>query len=336
MRILVVDDSEDARALLKVCLEEAGFDDLAFAATGAEALAYLGVEPPTHRGIAVDLVLLDVELPDFDGICALARMRQLPHLRPIPVIVVTSHDDEQVLEQAFAAGAVDFVSKPFRLGELMARIRAALRSKREREGGVSRARELGSRARALAQAEPSLGRTPNRDTLTSLANRRHLRVVLGAEWRRGGRAGIPLSLLMVDVDCFHHFNEAYGHLEGDACLRQIAAVLTSVASRESDVVSRWDGEAFGVLLPGTVPDGAWRVAEAARRGVEALGIDHPGSRCAKVVTISIGAATLIPHNDLAPETLIAAAEEALYEAKQGGRNQVRAADLTAATQVSGR
>lgn len=164
------------------------------------------------------------------------------------------------------------------------------------------------------------------DGLTGLANRRHLDVAAGREWSRCAREHLPLSALMVDADRFKLFNDRYGHLAGDDCLRAIAAQLTAAARRPADVAARYGGEEFVLLLPGTGPDGAACVAERLCRRIPELGLAHEGNGEFGVVTVSIGIATAWPE-DAAGEyadtvALFLEADAALYLAKAGGRNRV--------------
>lgn len=187
-------------------------------------------------------------------------------------------------------------------------------------------RELNDRL--LAQAE-LLHAQAYLDGLTGVANRRRFDEALAAEWRRCRREGVPLALLMIDIDQFKRFNDRYGHQAGDEALKAVAAALRMGLGRSSDMVARYGGEEFVCLLPDSDPAGAVVVGEALRAAVERLGIAHDDSSVASVVTVSVGVAAWIPDGDGDPERLLAAADAALYAAKQGGRNRVRSAPLPA-------
>jgi diguanylate cyclase (GGDEF)-like protein/PAS domain S-box-containing protein len=187
-------------------------------------------------------------------------------------------------------------------------------------------RELNDRL--LAQAE-LLHAQAYLDGLTGVANRRRFDEALAAEWRRCRREGVPLALLMIDIDQFKRFNDRYGHQAGDEALKAVAAALRMGLGRSSDMVARYGGEEFVCLLPDSDPAGAVVVGEALRAAVERLGIAHDDSSVASVVTVSVGVAAWIPDGDADPERLLAAADAALYAAKQGGRNRVRSAPLPA-------
>ena len=168
------------------------------------------------------------------------------------------------------------------------------------------------------------------DGLTGIANRRRLDQALMQEWRRAARDGTEVSLALMDVDRFKLFNDRYGHQAGDECLRGVAGALAGTAQRPADLVARYGGEEMAALLPGTDARGAGDVAEGIRAAVEALAVPHEGSAPAMVVTVSVGVATATPRANDDPaagvRALLAAADQALYEAKRTGRNRVVAAD----------
>ena len=159
------------------------------------------------------------------------------------------------------------------------------------------------------------------DGLTGLYNRRHLDELLVIAWRRGERDRCPLSVLMIDVDFFKSYNDHYGHLDGDACLRQIAAMLHSVARRPGDVAARYGGEEFVILLPATDAAGAAEMARNVQTEMRALHLEHKASRLG-LVTLSIGLATFRPSAVAKPQELLAEADLGLYKAKMEGRDRI--------------
>lgn len=162
----------------------------------------------------------------------------------------------------------------------------------------------------------------NTDSLTGLANRRYFDEVLSTEFRRLKRSGAPLSLIMLDVDRFKSFNDSYGHLAGDDCLRQIGAALETFVGRVTDLAARYGGEEFVVILTETDQCGAATLAERIRKAIESLAIPHPGSDIAEYVTVSIGVVTAHTARLTSPEQVVALADDALYCAKKGGRNRI--------------
>jgi diguanylate cyclase (GGDEF)-like protein len=181
-----------------------------------------------------------------------------------------------------------------------------------------------ARTRELLQANELLVELSYLDPLTGIGNRRRFEERLLTEWKRAVRARSYLSLLMIDIDHFKPFNDAYGHQQGDVCLKGVATALVDALPRAGDSVARYGGEEFAVILPLTDRAGAVKVAESLRQRIEALAIPHKASSISRVVTISCGVATFIPAIDIEAGELIRLADEALYRAKQGGRNQTRA------------
>ena len=175
---------------------------------------------------------------------------------------------------------------------------------------------------ALKEANKELERLASVDGLTQIANRRQFDEYLEKEWKRMKREQKKLSLILSDIDCFKLFNDNYGHQEGDECLKNVAQAIHSIERRPADLTARYGGEEFVVVLPDTDSAGAVHVAELIRKKVQSLQIPHAHSKAEPVVTLSLGVSTLLPGNDHEPKALITAADEALYEAKESGRNRV--------------
>lgn len=160
------------------------------------------------------------------------------------------------------------------------------------------------------------------DALTGIGNRRKFDSALELTVRRAGRTGTGVGLVLIDLDHFKAFNDHYGHQEGDRCLRTVAQTLEQSAKRATDIVCRYGGEEFAVVVTHTEPDGPARLAEVLRATIEKLSLEHTGSPCG-TVTISAGAAFWEPSSSgLSPDTLIRAADSELYQAKDAGRNQI--------------
>lgn len=167
-----------------------------------------------------------------------------------------------------------------------------------------------------------LGKQSQEDPMTQLANRRYFNEVYQQEWDRGRRSGQPLSLIFIDVDHFKKYNDHYGHLEGDTCLIAVAGVLAAQVRRAGDLAVRYGGEEFVILLPNTPLDGALRVANKVLSSVDALNMPHAASTTEPYVTVSVGVASTKPDAALRALDLLEAADNALYEAKEGGRHRV--------------
>jgi len=172
----------------------------------------------------------------------------------------------------------------------------------------------------LQQANQELQRLASSDGLTHVANRRCFDEFLAQEWQRLAREQSPLSMILCDVDCFKLYNDTYGHLAGDDALRQVAQAIAQAVKRPADLVARYGGEEFAVILPSTDATGATTVAAEILANVKALQIPHASSQVAEFITLSVGVATTIPHNQFSAATLIVAADQGLYRAKAQGRN----------------
>jgi len=175
---------------------------------------------------------------------------------------------------------------------------------------------------ALQKANQKLRELATMDGLTGIANRRRFDEQLAQEWRRLGREGAPISLIMGDIDHFKLYNDTYGHQAGDDCLRTVAVAISETARRPADLAARYGGEEFAVILPNTDRDGALRVAREIREEVRRLALDHRSSPVGPHVTVSLGVATVIPTLKISPEQLLARADQALYQAKEQGRDRV--------------
>lgn len=177
-------------------------------------------------------------------------------------------------------------------------------------------------ARALQEANQQLERSSNTDALTGLANRRQLDLRLSEEWARAQRHGLPLALLMIDVDHFKRYNDAHGHVDGDECLRKIGLALGACATRVTDLVARYGGEEFVLLLPHTDHKEALLVAHRCIEAVDAAAIEHLDSPTSATVTVSIGVAAMQPEVEQQSADLVRMADAALYAAKLKGRHRV--------------
>ncbi|OEZ92249.1 diguanylate cyclase domain-containing protein [Duganella phyllosphaerae] len=291
-RILVVDDAMENVQILHQALRDE--HEVLFALSGDKAIEVALAQQP-------DLILLDAVMPGMDGYAVCAALDASPRLQDIPVIFVTALSQPEDETRALEAGAVDFISKPFNVAVVRARVRSQLTIKRQ------------------ADAMRELSMT---DGLTGVANRRHFNDRLESEWRRCARANLPLSLIMIDIDHFKLYNDHYGHQAGDLCLQQISAAMKRCAARPQDLLARYGGEEFILLLPQEGPEGAEVVAQRIQEEVRKLAVLHAASPTAATVTISMGLATAMPPLDRQDaNALIRNADAHLYQAKQTGRNR---------------
>lgn len=289
--VLLVDD---VATNLDVLLEQLSQEniDIRIALSGEEGLHLA-------RSLKPDLILLDVMMPGMDGYEVCRLLKQDSTLTNIPVVFLTAHDEEIEVERGFALGAVDYIHKPFSLPILKARVRSHL---------------------ALKLKSDLLEELASTDGLTQVANRRRFDETLAYEWERAQRGHHPLSLIMVDVDHFKHYNDHFGHSAGDQCLQSVAKALSNALHRPGDLLARFGGEEFAVLLPDTELNGAIQFAEKLRRSVSELNLQAP-PRGADRVSISLGVACILPEH-LNAAQLLAAADAQLYQAKREGRNRV--------------
>jgi len=256
-----------------------------------------------------DLILLDIVMPEMDGYEVCRRLKEKCRTRNIPIIFITAKDQEEDETAGLGLGAVDYITKPFSLPIVNARIKTHLELKRHRD---------------------FLENLSTRDGLTGVPNRRTFDKRLQMEWRRSIRESTPLALLMVDIDHFKAFNDNYGHLAGDDCLKLVAKSLAASLKRPGDFFARYGGEEFACVLPQTDLEGAAYLAEKMLAQIESLGIPHNFSSVTRHVTISIGSACIYPTNPRSADILIDAADKCLYEAKKDGRNRVRTTDVPCA------
>lgn len=303
--VLVVDDDFDIATYIEANLRIEGFDVLV-AHDGAEALEMIDNELP-------DLALLDVMMPKVDGLEVARRIKSDESLPFIPVIMQTALDTTENMVQGFEAGADDYITKPINFRELDARVRSLLRIQ-------SLQAALEQRERELSAANAQLLIMSSTDVLTGVANRRSLEERLHDMWEHSQRLHEPLSVVMCDIDHFKRVNDEYGHQAGDAVLQQFAKLLADEA-REIDRVGRYGGEEFVLLLPGTVLDAAVTFAERIRDRVEQREFAYGDGRTLHR-TMSCGVAAWPHPRILNQEDLIKAADDALYVAKETGRNRV--------------
>jgi diguanylate cyclase (GGDEF)-like protein len=300
----------------------AGYPEVVTAESATDAFEQLGFYDLGGEATDVELILMDIVMPEINGIEACERLKSDERFKDIPVIIVSGMGDLQKLQSAFDAGAVDYVTKPVNKVEILARIRSALSLKRETDRRKRREHQLIELAVKLEETNRQLQCLSSLDGLTGIPNRRSCDEFMEKEWRRAVRDAQSFAMIMLDIDFFKSFNDTYGHLAGDDCLRSVATALHELVKRPGDLIGRYGGEEFIVLLPETDIKGAGAVAEAMRLAVVALGIPNAASTVADRVTLSAGVAATVPEKSTAVKDLIAAADKALYQAKKEGRNRV--------------
>jgi two-component system cell cycle response regulator len=299
MRILIVDDDEDYLHLLRMILERQGhmIDE---AASGLQAWNHLQTE-------AISFVITDWMLPELDGVELIRRIRKANFPYYTYLILLTAKKALNDIVDGLEAGADDYLTKPFDISEFKARI-----------GIGERILNLEARLRESLQQLASLA---SHDSLTGLLNRRALYEVIEKEQARTRNAGIPLSVVMIDLDHFKLINDQYGHLVGDEALCQVAKTIME-RKRSSDHAGRWGGEEFLLVLPGANVQEAGYVAERMRIAISLLAIPLKDGRVVSV-RASLGVAGTIPGEEFSLERLVEGADKALYMAKAAGRDLVK-------------
>ncbi|MGB3613351.1 MAG: PleD family two-component system response regulator [Elainellaceae cyanobacterium] len=301
LTLLLADDDLFTRRFLTACFAQEGGYCVVEVDNGAACLeAYHTVEP--------DIILLDASMPTMDGFECCQRLRAHRPAASLPILMITGLNDSVSVDRAFDAGATDYVTKPIHWPVLRQRVRLYI-ERHQLHKDLERANQLLHKMAAL-------------DGLTQISNRRSFDGRLQREWQRLARESRPLALALFDVDFFKVYNDTYGHLAGDNCLRQIAAAAEQTVRRPADLVARYGGEEFALLMPNTGEAGAVAIAHQLCHAVRQLGIYHGASPMGDHVSLSVGVASLIPTAEEPAESLINAADVALYRAKEQGRDCV--------------
>ncbi len=278
------------------------------------------------RGLALaralprpDLILLDVAMPGLNGFEVCKALKNDPDTADIPILFITARSSEENEVRGLEMGGADFISKPIRPEIVRARVRVQL--------------TLLQQKRQLQQMHDQVLALSLTDGLTGLANRRRFDQFLQQELTRSQRAQSPLGLLMMDVDHFKCYNDHYGHVAGDSCLKRLADVLASQAQRPPDFIARYGGEEFACVLPDTDLDGVRKVGRGILDAIRGLCLPHPASPTEEMLTFSIGGTAIIPQRTTKARQLIDGVDSFLYESKNKGRNCMTVRALAEPVQV---
>lgn len=288
MKMLIADDDPITRHLLAGTLTRWGYDVVS-CSDGQQALNVLLEDQ-------IKLAILDWEMPEMNGIEICRHIRTLAGSQPY-IVLLSARNTQLDVIAGLEAGADDFVRKPFDAGELRARLKTGMR---------------------IIELEKSLQEQALRDPLTGLYNRRYMQETLERELNRAVRKNTEVGIILADIDHFKKINDTFGHQAGDVVLREISGFLRDHI-RSSDVVCRFGGEEFLLVLPDSSADGAFARAEDLRSSLAECEIEYQGRSID--VTFSAGVA-VFPHSGATVDELIAAADRALYHAKSEGRNRV--------------
>lgn len=305
MKILLVEDSATLRYAMRNYIIEAGHTPL-IAQSGEEALQMLETTP-------VDMIIMDVEMPGLNGFETTRLIREWLGGHWIPIIFVTGRNEDESYREGIDAGGDDYLIKPVSAMIIKAKIRAMERITEMRD----QLHHLNAELEALSQLD-SLTQTYNRRTFNELASQ---------QWLLAARNQKPVSLLMIDVDHFKLYNDHYGHPAGDSCLKKITRAIRDCLHRPFDLLGRYGGEEFIVLLPETDSLGAMKVAQSIAETLEKIGLRHEVSPTHHQVTVSIGGACCANTMVYSLEELIKRADRTLYKAKHSGRNRAIVDDI---------
>ena len=312
--ILVVEDNTTTRMMIRSKIEQQGYRVLENT-NGEECLE-------TCQKLKPSMILLDGVMPRLDGFGCCAKLHNILGDDCPPILIITALDDSESVDRAFEVGATDYITKPIHWPVLLQRVKRLLQTRwamNELKRQIEKERLL---TEQLEIANQKLKKIASVDELTQIANRRSFDLYLKREWHRMSREKAYLSLMLCDVDFFKFYNDTYGHQAGDRCLQKVASVLKQNAKRPADLVARYGGEEFVIVLSRTTAKGAMEIGENIRQEIKELEISHASSQISPVVTVSIGIASIVPIPNFPAEKLIAKADEALYWAKEQGRDRV--------------
>ncbi len=292
--LLIVDDLPLNIRLLTQVLRDVGYR-LLFATNGADALDIARAEQP-------DLILLDINMPEMDGYEVCKRLKSRHSTRRIPIIFLTARGEEEDETYGLELGAVDYISKPLRINSVKIRIKNHLELKYQRD---------------------FLENLSSLDGLTGIPNRRRFDEFIEHAWINAAKHQQTLAVIMIDIDYFKQFNDYYGHIQGDDCLKEVAQMLTEQIDFQHNLVARYGGEEFVCVLPNMDGYQTLALAQKIRQAVHKQQIPHQASPISELLTVSIGIAATVATEGLQPEYLLKQADKALYNAKSMGRNQIQ-------------
>lgn len=320
MKVLMVDDRPSNLFVLENILKNEDIE-IDKAISGNEALSLV-----LEKEYA--LVLLDVQMPDIDGFETAELMRGMEKTKHIPIIFVTAiNKEKKYVFKGYEVGAIDYIYKPVDPTILRSKVRIFAALSRQKVLLKNQAKELQEKIeelevtkKQLIDLNVELKILSTIDGLTQIPNRREFDEVINREWKNTKRENNDLSLIILDIDYFKLFNDNYGHVEGDECLKLVAKTLKNCLKNPYDFIFRYGGEEFAVILPNEGIEAACKIAEHIRKNIEELGIIHKKSNVSNVVTVSVGIALM--KQGLEIKEFVDQADQALYKAKNAGRNQI--------------
>ena len=267
-----------------------------------------------------DVLIQGMHMEGAHGLDMLRHYRRMAILKDVPIVLCDVRQRSLLRRCAFAYGAADVMAQPWDMLETKTKLMALTQAPQWKKHCSSLQYQAQQQTQKIQHLQQQLKRASSLDTLTKLPSRPSFAALYEREWQRALRETEALSLLLIDVDCFRAYNDAYGYQSGDAALQTIAQRIADMLQRPSDVCARYSGASFMVLLPVTHAQGGIVVAERMRQAVMGLAMAHRASETADVVTVSIGLVTTCPMMKHQPRDMIRMVERACFEAKQQGRN----------------
>jgi diguanylate cyclase (GGDEF)-like protein len=289
--ILIVDDNVEIIKTLAALLNDAA--EIRFATTPEQGIM---LAAKTHP----DLLLLDVEMPRLNGFEVCRQLKADPITADIAIIFVTGHANSEHEVAALEAGAADFIGKPLMPAVVRARVKTQL---------------------SLIEKTKLLTKLAKIDGLTGIYNRRYFDTQLEQELRRHQRLSTSLGVAIVDIDYFKAYNDGYGHVKGDECLREVAQIINASTRRPGEIVARYGGEEFTIILPAIEESSARQYGDWICEHVRARQLEHAFSQIAPIVTVSVGVTCFVPRQGDVSSEIVSLADQALYLAKEHGRNR---------------
>ncbi|MBW4429647.1 MAG: diguanylate cyclase [Nostoc desertorum CM1-VF14] len=300
--VLIVDDESCMRMILRHSLEREGYQ-IAEAQNGIEAIK-------VFKQLHPDIVLLDALMPDMDGFECCTQLELIDHNKHTPILMITGLDDQESVDRAFEVGVMDYITKPVHWPVLRQKVKLLIQQSQLQQ--------------ELKAVNVELQRLVTIDELTQLANYSHFIYYLEMQWNILAHHKDFLSLIWCDIDYFKQYNHIYNYTQGNKCLRKIGSILKDNAQKNKNLVARYGGDKFVVIMPRTNRHDAHQIAETIQTTLKGLKIEHEGSNF-KYVTLSIGVTTTIPPISASSEQIhldnfLKEAENQLYNAKKYGRN----------------